>query len=74
MRVDYKKLVTQYITEQNYQAIVEVGRENNARGTALCADEHLGRLSQCAALVCCVGAGGTGWPLTRRITMKFIAM
>ncbi len=31
MRVDYKKLVTQYITEQNYQAIVEVGRENNAR-------------------------------------------
>ncbi len=31
MRVDYKKLITEYIMEQNYQAIVEVGRENNAR-------------------------------------------
>lgn len=31
MRVDYKKLVTEYIQEQNYAAIVEVGRENNAR-------------------------------------------
>ena len=31
MRVDYKKLITGYITEQNYKAIVEEGRENNAR-------------------------------------------
>lgn len=31
MRVDYKRLITAYIVEQNYQAIVEVGRENNAR-------------------------------------------
>lgn len=31
MRVDYKKLITGYINEQNYEAIVEAGRENNAR-------------------------------------------
>lgn len=31
MRVDYKKQITEYITEQNYAAIVEIGRENNAR-------------------------------------------
>ena len=31
MRVDYKKLITEYIAEKNYPAIVEVGRENNAR-------------------------------------------
>ena len=31
MRVDYKKLITEYINEQNYEAIVEAGRENNAR-------------------------------------------
>ncbi|MGM9525163.1 MAG: DVU0298 family protein [Peptococcaceae bacterium] len=31
MRVDYKKIITEYIAEQNYPAIVEIGRENNAR-------------------------------------------
>ena len=31
MRIDYKKLITGYINEQNYEAIVEAGRENNAR-------------------------------------------
>ncbi len=31
MRVDYKKQITTYIAEQNYDAIVEIGRENNAR-------------------------------------------
>ena len=31
MRIDYKKVITEYIKEQNYQAIVEEGRENNAR-------------------------------------------
>ena len=31
MRVDYKKLITDYLKEQNYEAIVDVGRENNAR-------------------------------------------
>ena len=31
MRVDYKKLITEYIHEQNYEAIVKAGRENNAR-------------------------------------------
>ncbi len=31
MRVDHKKLITGYVMEQNYKAIVEEGRENNAR-------------------------------------------
>jgi len=31
MHVDYKKLVTEYIAAQNYAAIIEVGRANNAR-------------------------------------------
>lgn len=31
MRTDYKKLITEYIMEQNYAAIVEIGHENNAK-------------------------------------------
>ena len=31
MRTDYKKLITEYIAEQNYDAIVEIGQENNAK-------------------------------------------
>lgn len=31
MGVDYKKMITNYIAEQNYEAIVVLGKENNAR-------------------------------------------
>lgn len=31
MGVDYKKMITNYIAEQNYEAIVALGKENNAR-------------------------------------------
>ena len=31
MRTDYKKLITEYIAGQNYDAIVEIGQENNAK-------------------------------------------
>lgn len=31
MRMDDKKKITEYIEQQNYDAIVELGRENNAR-------------------------------------------
>lgn len=31
MRAEYKQLVTEYIREQNYPAIVELGRDNGAR-------------------------------------------
>ena len=31
MRTDYKKLITDYIAGQNYDAIVEIGQENNAK-------------------------------------------
>ncbi len=31
MRIDYKKVITDYIKEQNYEAIVEIGQENNAK-------------------------------------------
>lgn len=31
MRIDYKKLITEYIVSQNYKAIVEIGYENNAK-------------------------------------------
>ena len=31
MRTDYKKLITEYIARQNYDAIVEIGQENNAK-------------------------------------------
>ena len=31
MRTDYKKLITDYIAQQNYEAIVDIGHENNAK-------------------------------------------
>ena len=31
MRIDYKKVITDYIANQNYAAIVEIGHENNAK-------------------------------------------
>lgn len=31
MRTDYKKVITDYIAQQNYDAIVEIGHENNAK-------------------------------------------
>ena len=31
MRIDYKKLITEYIAAQNYTGIVEIGQENNAK-------------------------------------------
>jgi len=31
MRTDYKKVITELIQTQNYDAIVEIGRENNAK-------------------------------------------
>ncbi len=31
MRVDYKKIITDYIAEQNYEAIIQIGYENNAK-------------------------------------------
>lgn len=31
MRIDYKKVITEHIASQNYDAIVEIGQENNAK-------------------------------------------
>ena len=31
MRTDYKELITQYITQKDYHAIVDIGQENNAK-------------------------------------------